>query len=138
MKAPTSARLQGDLPRAARRASAKYGRRVCGSWLQPRHERGPVKSSAGALAPGIRAYAVRLAHAVTSWQLTLATLLLLLPALAAAAPRVERLAPDLYAYVSDNDHSSNATFLIGRHGILVVDTGLNTIEGKKLLKEIRK
>ena len=75
---------------------------------------------------------------MTSRELTLATLLLLLPASAAAAPRVERLAPDLYAYVSDNDHSSNSTFLIGRHGILVVDTGLNAVEGKKLLEEIRK
>lgn len=92
----------------------------------------------GALAAGIRAFRVRLAHAVASWQLTLATLLLFLLASAAAAPRVEKLAPDLYAYVSDNDHSSNSTFLVGRHGILVVDTGLNTVEGKKLLEEIRK
>jgi cyclase len=55
----------------------------------------------------------------------------------AAQPRVEKLAPNLYAYVSDNDHSSNATFLIGQHGILVVDTGLDSQEGQKLLKEIR-
>ena len=55
-----------------------------------------------------------------------------------AAPRVEQLAPNLYAYVSDNDHSANSTFLVGQHGILVVDSGLNTVEGQKLLDEIRK
>ncbi len=55
-----------------------------------------------------------------------------------AAPKVEQLAPNLYAYVSDNDHSANSTFLVGQHGILVVDTGLNTVEGEKLLAEIRK
>ncbi|MGH9703444.1 MAG: MBL fold metallo-hydrolase, partial [Candidatus Acidiferrales bacterium] len=57
---------------------------------------------------------------------------------AIAAPRVEKLAPNLYAYVSDNDHSSNSTFLVGQKGIFVVDTGLNTVEGQKLLDEIRK
>lgn len=55
-----------------------------------------------------------------------------------AAPRVEQLGRNLYAYVSDNDHSANSTFLIGQHGILVVDTGLDAIEGRKLLDEIRK
>lgn len=55
-----------------------------------------------------------------------------------AAPHVEPLGRGLYAYVSDNDHSANSTFLIGQHGILVVDTGLDTVEGKKLLGEIRK
>jgi cyclase len=55
-----------------------------------------------------------------------------------AAPQVDPLGRGLYAYVSDNDHSANSTFLIGQHGILVVDTGLNTIEGQKLLDEIRK
>lgn len=55
----------------------------------------------------------------------------------AAQPRVQKLAPNLYAYVSDNDHSANSTFLIGQHGILVVDTGLDILEGQKLLKEIR-
>jgi cyclase len=55
-----------------------------------------------------------------------------------AAPRVEQLGRNLYAYVSDNDHSANSTFLIGQHGILVVDTGLNAVEGQKLLNEIRK
>ena len=56
---------------------------------------------------------------------------------AAARVRVEQLAPRLYAYVSENDHSANSTFLIGQHGILVVDTGVNTSEGQKLLGEIR-
>jgi len=48
-----------------------------------------------------------------------------------------RITPNLYAYISDNDHSCNSTFVVGRHGILVVDTGLNATEGQKLLKEIR-
>jgi cyclase len=56
----------------------------------------------------------------------------------AAAPTVEQLARNLYAYVSDNDHSANSTFLIGQHGVLVVDTGLDAIEGQKLLAEIHK
>src|SRR5262249_6644895 len=42
-----------------------------------------------------------------------------------------------YAYVSENDASANSTFLIGDTGILVVDTGLNAIEGGKLLSAIR-
>jgi len=57
---------------------------------------------------------------------------------AASGPRVEHLGRNLYAYVSDNDHSANSTFLIGQHGILVVDTGLDAVEGRKLLGEIRK
>lgn len=51
---------------------------------------------------------------------------------------MEKLERNLYAYVSDNDHSANSTFLIGQHGILVVDTGLDAVEGRKLLGEIRK
>lgn len=57
---------------------------------------------------------------------------------AAAAPQVQPLGRNLYAYVSENDHSANCTFLIGQQGILVVDTGLDAIEGRKLLAEIRK
>jgi cyclase len=57
---------------------------------------------------------------------------------ALAAPQVQQLGPNLYAYISDNDHSSNSTFLVGRHGILVVDTGLNGAEGQKLLAAIRR
>ena len=68
----------------------------------------------------------------------MAFLLCLCAATAQATPRVEQLAPNLYAYVSDNDHSANSTFLVGQHGILVVDTGLNVVEGQKLLDEIRK
>jgi glyoxylase-like metal-dependent hydrolase (beta-lactamase superfamily II) len=45
---------------------------------------------------------------------------------------------DLYAYISDNDASANSTFLVSDQGILVVDTGLNAREGRKLLDEIRK
>jgi len=55
-----------------------------------------------------------------------------------AAPEVKQAGPDLYAYISDNDSSSNSTFLVGSKGILVVDTGLNAAEGGKLLKAIRK
>ncbi|HEV3208213.1 MAG TPA: MBL fold metallo-hydrolase [Terriglobales bacterium] len=55
-----------------------------------------------------------------------------------AAPEVRQTGPDLYAYISDNDSSSNSTFLVGRKGILVVDTGLNAVEGGKLLQAIRK
>ncbi|HZU22404.1 MAG TPA: MBL fold metallo-hydrolase, partial [Terriglobales bacterium] len=64
--------------------------------------------------------------------------LMLSATFAYAAARVEKLAGNLYAYVSDNDHSSNSTFLVGRDSILVVDTGLNAAEGQKLLAEIRK
>jgi cyclase len=54
------------------------------------------------------------------------------------AASVHRIAPDLYAYISDNDASANSTFLVSDQGILVVDTGLNSEEGRKLLDEIRK
>jgi cyclase len=50
---------------------------------------------------------------------------------------LSRIAPNLYAYISDNEHSCNSTFVVGRHEILVVDTGLNATEGQKLLNEIR-
>jgi cyclase len=50
---------------------------------------------------------------------------------------VQQIGPDLYAYVSSNDASSNSTFLVSDKGILVVDTGLNAAEGEKLLAEIR-
>jgi cyclase len=51
---------------------------------------------------------------------------------------VQKIGTDLYAYISANDASSNATFLVSDQGILVVDTGLNEGEGQKLLEEIRK
>ncbi len=51
---------------------------------------------------------------------------------------VHKIGPDLYAYISDNDASANSTFLVSDQGILVVDTGLNAVEGRKLLAEIRK
>jgi len=51
---------------------------------------------------------------------------------------VHKLGPDLYAYISNNDSSANSTFLVADNGILVVDTGLNEQEGRKLLDEIRK
>jgi cyclase len=50
---------------------------------------------------------------------------------------VQQIGPDLYAYVSSNDASANSTFLVSDKGILVVDTGLNAEEGRKLLSEIR-
>ncbi len=57
---------------------------------------------------------------------------------AVSAGEVHKLGPDLYAYISSNDSSANSTFLVSNAGILVVDTGLNEIEGRKLLAEIRK
>ena len=51
---------------------------------------------------------------------------------------MQKIGPDLYAYISDNDSSANSTFLVNDRGILVVDTGLNAQEGRKLLNEIRK
>jgi cyclase len=56
----------------------------------------------------------------------------------AFAGSTQQIGPDLYAYISDNDSSANATFLISERGILVVDTGLNAQEGSKLLAEIRR
>jgi len=55
-----------------------------------------------------------------------------------AAPQVTAIGPDLYAYISDNDASANSTFLVGKEGILVVDSGLNVTEGNKLLREIHR
>ena len=52
--------------------------------------------------------------------------------------RHQKIGLDLYAYISDNDASANSTFLVSDQGILVVDTGLNAQEGRKLLDEIRK
>lgn len=55
-----------------------------------------------------------------------------------ASASTHKIGPDLYAYISDNDASANSTFLISEQGILVVDTGLNSDEGRKLLQQIRK
>ncbi|MGB8130017.1 MAG: MBL fold metallo-hydrolase [Candidatus Angelobacter sp.] len=55
-----------------------------------------------------------------------------------ASASTHKIGHDLYAYISDNDASSNSTFLVSEQGILVVDTGLNAQEGGKLLAEIRK
>lgn len=55
-----------------------------------------------------------------------------------AGASTQKIAPDLYAYISENDASANSTFLVSEQGILVVDTGLNAQEGAKLLAEIRK
>jgi cyclase len=68
--------------------------------------------------------------------LALAGCLLFGPSLAGAA--VQKIGSDLYAYISSNDASANATFLVSDQGILVVDTGLNDEEGRRLLEEIRK
>jgi cyclase len=64
--------------------------------------------------------------------------LLLLALNVCAAASVHKIGPDLYAYISENDASANATFLVSDQGILVVDTGLNAQEGRKLLDEVRK
>jgi cyclase len=55
-----------------------------------------------------------------------------------AQPDARQIGKDLYAYISDNDASANSTFLVGDNGILVVDTGLNAVEGGKLLGAIRR
>ncbi|HZD94736.1 MAG TPA: MBL fold metallo-hydrolase [Candidatus Sulfotelmatobacter sp.] len=55
-----------------------------------------------------------------------------------ALAAVHKLGPDLYAYISENDASANSTFLVDERGILLVDTGLNAQEGRKLLEEIRR
>lgn len=55
-----------------------------------------------------------------------------------ARASTQKIAPDLYAYISENDASANSTFLVSDQGVLVVDTGLNAEEGQKLLAEIRK
>ena len=55
-----------------------------------------------------------------------------------ASASTHKIGADLYAYISDNDASANSTFLISEQGILVVDTGLNAQEGRKLLQEIHK
>ena len=65
-------------------------------------------------------------------------LVLMLMVTPAFASQVHKIGNDLYAYISDNDSSANSTFLITPAGILVVDTGLNEQEGRKLLTEIRK
>ena len=57
---------------------------------------------------------------------------------ARATPTVEKIGPHLYAYISDNDGSSNSTFLVRADGILVVDTGVDVHEGEKLLAAIRR
>jgi cyclase len=54
-----------------------------------------------------------------------------------AEPATQQIGPGLYAYISDNDSSANATFLVGEKAILVVDTGLNEVEASKLLGSIR-
>jgi cyclase len=54
-----------------------------------------------------------------------------------ASPVPRQIGPGLYAYISDNDGSANSTFLVGKDGILVVDTGVDAKEGGKLLAAIR-
>lgn len=49
----------------------------------------------------------------------------------------QKIGDNLYAFVSTNDASANATFLVTREGVLVVDSGLNETEGRKLLAAIR-
>jgi glyoxylase-like metal-dependent hydrolase (beta-lactamase superfamily II) len=55
--------------------------------------------------------------------------------LAAQAP--QQIGENLYAFISANDASANASFLVTREGILLVDSGLNEAEGRKLLAAIR-
>lgn len=67
------------------------------------------------------------------------TLLVLftLCAVGRASPVPRQIGPGLYAYISDNDGSANSTFLVGKDGILVVDTGVDSKEGNRLLAAIR-
>ncbi|HLJ25109.1 MAG TPA: MBL fold metallo-hydrolase [Candidatus Angelobacter sp.] len=67
---------------------------------------------------------------------SLLPLLLMMPTTILAS--THKIGSDLFAYISENDSSANSTFLITTAGILVVDTGLNDQEGRKLLAEIRK
>ena len=76
-------------------------------------------------------------RAVKSFSIGILGTLVLLCATVYAQPTVKPIGPNLYAYISDNDSSANSTFLIGEKGILVVDTGLNAVEGNKLLTKIR-
>ena len=69
---------------------------------------------------------------------SIAILLVLCFSAGLATASVHKIGPDLYAYISENDSSANSTFLVSDQGILVVDTGLNAQEGRKLLEEIRK
>lgn len=73
-----------------------------------------------------------------SWPSRLVALVIVfLCGLASAQTVAKQIGKDLYAYISDNDSSANSTFLISETGILVVDTGLNSVEGAKLLSAIR-
>ncbi len=84
---------------------------------------------------------VRSDRSVRRWTIFLFLFLLCLLVMAASsafAGEVHRVRPDLYAYISSNDSSANSTFLVSDAGVLVVDTGLNETEGRKLLVEIRK
>ena len=69
---------------------------------------------------------------------TAGCVLMLLAVNICAGASVQKIGPDLYAYISANDASANSTFLVSDQGILVVDTGLNVQEGRKLLEEVRK
>lgn len=74
----------------------------------------------------------------TNFVLKIAVGLFICAAAQSASASVQKIGPDLYAYISENDSSANSTFLVSAEGILVVDTGLNAQEGQKLLNEIRK
>src|SRR5262249_22041321 len=63
--------------------------------------------------------------------------LLALSVASSAAPAPKPNGPGLYAYISDNDGSANSTFMVGKDGILVVDTGVDAKEGSKILIAIR-
>ena len=52
-------------------------------------------------------------------------------------PVARKLDENLYAYISNDDFNCNSVFLVGRHGILVVDTALDAEGGQKLLAAIR-
>lgn len=70
-------------------------------------------------------------------KIALALLALGMIAPPAASSSVKRLGNNLYAFISDNDSSSNSVFLVGPESILVVDTGFDGKEAAKLLAAIR-
>src|SRR5260370_36671420 len=65
--------------------------------------------------------------------LVLAGCLFFGPSLAGAA--VQKIGPDLYAYISSNDASANATFHVSVQGILVGDTVLIDEKGRSLRED---
>lgn len=67
----------------------------------------------------------------------LGILFMICTVVATASATSQKIGDGLYAYISSEDSSSNSVFMIGEDGILVVDTGRDEVEGRKLLYDIR-